>query len=100
MEKKFDVGIRQVKQQDERTLSITWTDNKNSLYDVVELRRQCPCAYCVDEMTGERKINPEAIAQNVRPRYIESVGNYAIKIEFSDNHKTGIYSYGLLRSLG
>ncbi len=30
---------------------------------------------------------------------IEQVGNYAVRIEFSDGHNTGIYTWRLLRSL-
>lgn len=94
------IQIRSISQQDERTLAITWTDGRQSLYDVVELRRQCPCALCVDETTGERKLNPEEVPQSVRPVVIESVGRYAVKIEFTDGHRTGLYSYQLLRHLG
>ncbi|MFW7381810.1 MAG: DUF971 domain-containing protein [Oligoflexus sp.] len=93
------VQIRRIWQQDERTLAIAWTDGKESLYDVVELRRQCPCAVCVDEITRERKIKPEDVPQSLRPVVIESVGRYAMNIQFSDGHRTGIYSYKLLRSL-
>jgi DUF971 family protein len=28
------------------------------------------------------------------------VGNYAIRFEFSDGHKTGLYTYEFLRQLG
>jgi DUF971 family protein len=30
---------------------------------------------------------------------IEQVGNYAVRIEFSDGHNTGIYTWRLLRTL-
>ena len=30
----------------------------------------------------------------------ERIGNYAIRFEFSDGHRTGLYSYDLLRQLG
>jgi DUF971 family protein len=94
------VRVRDIKQTDSRTLSITWTDGKQSLYDVVELRRQCPCAHCVDEWTRKRLLKPEDVPQSVRPTVIESVGQYAISIHFSDGHKTGIYTFQRLRQLG
>ncbi len=94
------VGVREIRQQDDRTLFILWTDGRQSLYDVVELRRQCRCAHCVDEVTRERLLKPEDVPQSVRPTAIESVGRYAISIHFSDGHKTGIYPYTLLRQLG
>jgi hypothetical protein len=30
----------------------------------------------------------------------ERIGNYAIRFDFSDGHRTGLYSYDLLRQLG
>ena len=30
----------------------------------------------------------------------ERIGNYAIRFDFSDGHRTGLYSYELLRQLG
>lgn len=94
------VKVRKIWQQDSRTLAITWTDGRDSLYDVVELRRQCPCAECVDEISRERKLKPEQIPQSVRPVKIESVGRYAMKIRFTDGHQTGIYTFDFLRRFG
>ncbi|HEY5078261.1 MAG TPA: gamma-butyrobetaine hydroxylase-like domain-containing protein [Opitutaceae bacterium] len=30
----------------------------------------------------------------------EQVGNYAIRFDFSDGHRTGLYTYDYLRKLG
>ncbi len=38
--------------------------------------------------------------KNVLIKKIESVGNYAIRIHFSDGHNTGIFSWEYLFSLG
>ncbi len=92
--------VKRIWQQDERTLGINWTDGRKSLYDVVELRRQCRCAHCVDELTKERKLNPDEVKESIRPIKVESVGRYALTIHFSDGHKTGIYSFDKLRELG
>ena len=37
---------------------------------------------------------PRVTAKSATP-----VGNYAVQIEFSDGHSTGIYSYGHLREI-
>ena len=37
---------------------------------------------------------------NILINQIEPVGNYAIRIIFSDNHSSGIYSWGLLYDYG
>ena len=93
------LGIKEIFQADERVLGITWTDGHESRLDVVELRKKCPCAACVDEKTGERILKPETISDEVRPHQIDSVGRYACVISFNDGHNTGIYSFRFLRSL-
>jgi len=93
------IGVKEIYQADDRYLGITWTDGAESKLDVVELRRKCPCAACVDERTGERILKPDSIANSVRPLQIDSVGRYACVIAFNDGHNTGIYSFKYLRNL-
>ena len=38
--------------------------------------------------------------RHVKLKQIESVGNYALKLEFDDGHNTGIFSWDYLQSLG
>ena len=95
----MNYGVAEIFQKDDRTLSVHWTDKRQSDLDVVNLRRRCPCAACVDERTGQRLLKPEDVADSVRPTQIHSVGNYAMSIHFSDGHKTGIYAFDYLRSL-
>jgi len=94
-----DLGVRAIRQFDERTLEITWSDEKTCRYDVVNLRRRCPCALCLDEWTRKPILKPEAIDESIRPVRIDSVGRYALSIKFSDGHGTGIYTYQMLREL-
>jgi ATP-binding protein involved in chromosome partitioning len=82
------------------TLAIVWSDGRESRYAVRDLRLNCPCATCRDEMTGERILDPARIPEDVRPVNLQSVGNYGLKIRWSDGHDTGIYSYDRLRELG
>jgi len=82
------------------TLAILWSDGRESRYPVRELRLACPCATCRDEMTGARILDPARIPEDVRPVHLGSVGNYALKIRWSDGHETGLYSYDRLRELG
>jgi DUF971 family protein len=95
-----DIRIRELKQQSDRELSILWTDGRHDTFDVVELRRVCPCAHCIDEWTGEKRLKPESVPETLRPVRLESVGSYAMKILFSDGHSTGIYTFPMLRTLG
>ncbi|HEX5136485.1 MAG TPA: DUF971 domain-containing protein [Planctomycetota bacterium] len=82
------------------TLAIVWSDGQERLYRVRDLRIACPCATCRDEMTGERILDPSRVPEDVRPVHLQSVGNYGVKIRWSDGHDTGIYSYDRLRELG
>ncbi len=88
-----------IRQEGGRTLGITWSDGLESSYPVRALRLACPCAHCVDELTGQKILNPKAVPEDIRPLRLEAVGLYAIRIRWSDGHDTGLYSFRLLRQL-
>ena len=90
---------REITQAGERQLSITWADGERSLFDVRDLRLACGCASCVDEWTGEYRLDPDSVPEDVHPIQIDSVGRYAIQIRWSDGHDTGIYPFDRLRTL-
>jgi DUF971 family protein len=92
------LSIIEIWQKNENTLGVCWDDNVKQEINVVKLRKKCPCALCVDELTGVVKDKSHLSLEKVRPVCIESLGQYAIKIEFSDGHKTGIYTFDFLRS--
>lgn len=83
----------------ENEILISWQDGHRSLYAYEFLRYQCPCAQCVDERTGKRIIQRGQISKGVNSREILPVGNYALRIQWSDGHHTGIYSFDYLRSI-
>ncbi len=91
---------KKVHQIDETTLGITWTDGMESKINVKTLREKCPCAHCVDEWTGERRIKEGQIPDTIRPTKLQNVGLYAIQIFWNDGHDTGLYSHEYLRGLG
>jgi len=80
-------------------VKITWQDGHESVYPARMLRLACPCAGCVDEVTGRRRLNEAHVAQDVRPLKLEVVGRYAISIQWSDGHATGIYAFDRLRKM-
>lgn len=80
-------------------LLVTWNDGRRSEYSLHALRLACPCAVCVNEWTGEKMLRPAQVPGDVRPRRLFSVGSYAMGIEWSDGHSTGIFSYDYLRRL-
>jgi len=85
--------------KNDRELIVVWSDRKRSSFEVRELRLNCPCAVCVNEWTGKKMLRSDDVPENVRPLRIFSVGRYAMGIEWSDGHSTGIYGYDYMRRL-
>ncbi len=93
------MSISSLSQRDDRTLHILWGDGQESDFDVVFLRRKCPCASCIDEWTGKKKLEGATVDDSVRPIEVKSVGRYALTMNFDDGHRTGIYPFRYLREL-
>jgi ATP-binding protein involved in chromosome partitioning len=62
------------------------------------LRLACPCALCVEEMTGRRLIDPLQVPPDVRPLRLALVGGYGLRVDWSDGHSTGIYPFAWLKA--
>ncbi len=88
-----------IRQQGPRELAIRWADDHESVYSVRALRLACACASCIDEWTGAERLDEALVPADVHPIAIQPVGRYAIRIEWSDGHSTGIYTFERLRSL-
>ncbi|MFC1575990.1 DUF971 domain-containing protein [Gemmatimonadota bacterium] len=84
---------------DGQGLEIRWADTHVSVYDPRYLRLNCPCAGCVDEMTGRRTLTPEMVEEGIYPSAIHYVGRYALQFVWSDGHDTGFYTFETLRAL-
>ena len=92
-----------IKLKKSESLQITWSDGTTSRYELRLLRRMCPCAGC----RGERDLLGRQLLPVVQTTYdgpitalgAELVGNYALRIIWSDNHASGIYTFEYLRSL-
>lgn len=88
----------------ERGLTVEWSDGRRSFYPVAFLRRHSPSA---DAKTLRESLasNPLTVLPSsgssgpLRADSAELVGQYAIRIEFSDGHRTGIYSWKYLREI-
>ena len=89
-----DIALR-----DDKGLVFTWEDGTVAEFSAFDLRAQCPCAACQDEWTGKRTLDPATIAPDIHPKNLELIGRYALKIEWSDGHSTGIYSWEFLHKL-
>jgi DUF971 family protein len=82
-----------------RLVKFTWDDGAKTELSGRMLRQVCPCAACVDEWTHKRTFTPESIPADVTIRETRPVGNYALGIQFSDGHSTGIFNWKYLREV-
>ncbi len=90
-----------------RGLTVEWRDGTGSFYPIALLRKMSPSA--------DQKMLREEMARNpltvlpassaahagepLTATSAELVGNYALRIVFSDGHDTGIYSWDYLRQI-
>lgn len=71
------------------------------LYPARELRLACGCAVCIDEMTSRPLLDPATVPSDIRPVSVALVGTYGLRVQWSDGHSTGIYTFErLLASCG
>ena len=98
-QKRQAIEPREISQESNAHLRITWADGRVCNYEAAALRRSCPCAQCVNEWTGQRTLRPEAVSDEVEIRDVSIVGRYALNFRWSDSHETGIYSFQYLRDL-
>ncbi len=83
-------------------VAIRWSDGRESFLPSDRLRAASPSA----ETQGERDIFGNQYGGGGSKQFDgvtvlgwEGIGNYAIRFEFSDGHRTGLYSFDLLRDL-
>ncbi|MFQ5876171.1 MAG: DUF971 domain-containing protein [Acidobacteriota bacterium] len=88
---------RKVERRDDGGLSILWEDGHRSEYEARSLRMACRCAHCVDEWSGERRLEPARVPGDVRIERVRPVGRYGLQFVWSDGHGTGIYTFKGLR---
>ena len=92
-----DSQPRVITKSDPYRLEVEWADGHRTSYATAELRRLCPCAHCVNELTGVRMLDPADVPDDLTHLDVRLVGNYALALRFSDGHETGIYPFRMLR---
>lgn len=89
-------------------VKIDWADGHRSEYSLGLLRDECPCAACTGAhgtepqktSYSEQKSDPFPMFKpTLKMLSVEEVGEYALRIGWSDGHNTGIYSYDRLREI-
>lgn len=89
----------------DRALTVRWSDGRISIYPIAYLRQMSPSADARD-LREQMQTNPLTVLpasassdKNLLAENIELVGNYAVRITFSDGHRTGLYSWRYLREI-
>jgi len=88
----------------DRGLTVEWGDGSTSYDPIEHLRRWSPSAEA-REMRSAQERNPLTVLPGggssgpLTALGAELVGNYALRIRFSDGHDTGIYSWEYLWSI-
>ena len=84
-------------------LEIRWKDAHHCELPYRFLRQKCPCARCDAIRSGKDPfhIRPsDDFFENLQLVDIQRVGRYAVRLIWSDGHRTGIYTFEFLRELG
>jgi DUF971 family protein len=94
---------RHIDLKKDRGLTILWADGSSSYYSIAYLRKMSPSAD-MRQLREEMQRNPLAIlpspsAGPLTALDAELVGNYALRLRFSDGHQTGIYTWEYLRRI-
>jgi len=87
------IELCNLKQKDRYHFEVKWSDNQMQVFRLSEIQRRCPCIRC--EQRQKKEINPEVMAIK-----LVRVGNYGLKIQFTEGCSQGIYPYALLREIG
>jgi ATP-binding protein involved in chromosome partitioning len=84
---------------DQKNIYFKWNDAPEITIPNRALRLDCRCAMCVDELSGKTLLQSENIREDIAPKEITPLGNYAIGITWNDGHSSGIYPYKLIKKL-
>lgn len=97
---------RHIDLKKDRGLTIEWPDGSTSYYTIAYLRRMSPSAEArlLREQMASNPLTvlPASMARATGPLAAadaELVGNYALRISFTDGHATGLYSWDYLREI-
>jgi DUF971 family protein len=79
-------------------LAADWDDGKSGRASYRTLRLESPSAEVQGHGRGP-KPPPPVVPDDIRVLKAEPVGRYALRLFFSDGHSSGLYTWGILRTL-
>ncbi len=82
-----------------RGIVLTLAGGEERIAAPADVRRACRCAHCIEEFSGRPLLDPASVPDNIYPRSITPMGNYAVAISWSDGHSSSIYPYDQLLKL-
>lgn len=86
-------------QIDPWTIAIHWDGGEEVKLRFSEIQKNCGCAHCMDESSGNRLIDPNSLRDDVSVKAINLVGRYGLQFQFTSGCSTGIYSFDRLRRM-
>lgn len=104
----------EIKRLSEAQLSVRWSDGRHDVIESEFLRRNCPCASCLQhrgELDHDKPLSPLPVKKSMlqvvsnslqeETKLVEvwGIGNYALGCRWADGHATGIYTFAKLRSI-
>lgn len=93
-----NIAPLKIKIKDSRYLNILWSDNSESMLQLARLRKNCPCANCMNERLNKPATYiPLYSDVQLSVNNIELIGSYALRITWQDGHDAGIYTFDKLK---
>lgn len=83
--------------RDRKAMTLAWPDASSATLPAEMLRVLSPSAEVRGHSEAERKTVPGK--RHVEIAAVAPVGNYAVRISFSDGHDTGIFTWNYLHEL-
>ena len=83
----------------EGILELIWDESNISRLPFCAVRRDCRCAVCVDEFSGKQLLDPTSVPEDLGLEDISISGNYALRIRWSDQHDSGLFTWDHLSDL-
>ena len=81
---------------------IEWSNGKSHVFPYLYLRLQCPCAHCVEEMSGRPILDISSVPGDITILEYSLVGKYALQFMWSNADScstSGIYPFEMLLKL-
>lgn len=89
-------AVREIEVDRARAVTVVFGDGTTAVFDLLGLRRACPCAGC----RGRREVGRLSYeGDSATVIDAELHGNWAISLRWHDGHDTGMYAWTYLRDL-